>query len=280
MARLLVCVTFDFDAMSGLMARGLTSPNYISRGEFGPAAIPRILELLDKYGVKSTFFSPGFTIETYPAQNEAILKAGHEIGHHGWTHLPPNKMTREQEEANLVRGNETIKKLTGKYARGYRSPSWDLSPHTLDLLLKHGFVVREQPDGRRLHALPRAGRATSSTSRSRSSSASRRKLIEMPIAWSLDDFPHFEFLRMETQLMPGLMNANHVMENWINDFVYMKEHFDWGVLTYTLHPYVIGRGHRMMAFEKLLKAVAEGGGTFVTMEDAAREYDKRAPFKG
>jgi pimeloyl-ACP methyl ester carboxylesterase len=61
---------------------------------------------------------------------------------------------------------------------------------------------------------------------------------------------------METQLMPGLMNANHVMENWINDFVYMKEHFDWGVLTYTLHPYVIGRGHRMMALEKLLKAVA------------------------
>ena len=102
------------------------------------------------------------------------------------------------------------------------------------------------------------------------------RLIEMPIAWSLDDFPHFEFLRMETQLMPGLMNANHVMENWINDFVYMKEHFDWGVLTYTLHPYVIGRGHRMMAFEKLLKAVAEGGGTFVTMEDAALEYDKRA----
>ena len=80
--------------------------------------------------------------------------------------------------------------------------------------------------------------------------------------------------------MPGLMNANHVMENWINDFVYMKEHFDWGVLTYTLHPYVIGRGHRMMAFEKLLKAVAQGGGTFVTMEDAALEYDKRAPFEG
>ena len=112
MARLLVCVTFDFDAMSGLMARGLTSPNYISRGEFGPAAIPRILALLKKYGVKATFFSPGFTIETYPAQNEAVLEAGHEIGHHGWTHLPPQKMSREQEEANLVRGNETIKNAT------------------------------------------------------------------------------------------------------------------------------------------------------------------------
>jgi hypothetical protein len=89
---------------------------------------------------------------------------------------------------------------------------------------------------------------------------------------------------METQLMPGLMNANHVVENWINDFVYMKDNFaqdnEWGVLTYTLHPYVIGRGHRMMALEKLLKAVAEGGGVFVTMDEAAREYDERSPFKG
>jgi peptidoglycan/xylan/chitin deacetylase (PgdA/CDA1 family) len=279
MARLLVCVTFDFDAMSGLMARGLTSPNYISRGEFGPAAIPRILKLLDKYGVKSTFFNPGFTIETYPAQNEAILKAAHEIGHHGWTHLPPNKMTREQEEANLVRGNETIKKLTGKYARGYRSPSWDLSQNTLDLLLKHGFAYESSLMGDD-YTPYRVRQGDIVDIEKPLIFGKPTRLIEMPIAWSLDDFPHFEFLRMETQLMPGLMNANHVMENWINDFVYMKEHFEWGVLTYTLHPYVIGRGHRMMAFEKLLKAVAEGGGTFVTMEDAALEYDKRAPFKG
>ena len=73
--------------------------------------------------------------------------------------------------------------------------------------------------------------------------------------------------------------ASSVLENWIDDFTYMTRQ-DWGVITYTCHPYVIGRGHRMMAFEKLLKACAEGGATFVTMEDAALEYDKRAPFKG
>ena len=161
-------------------------------------------------------------------------------------------MTREQEEANLVRGNETIKKLTGKNARGYRSPSWELSQNTVDLLLKHGFVYESslmgddytpyrcrQGDVVEIEKPLVFGKPT--------------RLIEMPIAWSLDDFPHFEFLRMETQLMPGLMNANHVIENWINDFVYMTEHFEWGVLTYTFHPYVIGRGHRMMALEKLLE---------------------------
>jgi len=198
MARLLVCVTFDFDAMSGLMARGLTTPNYISRGEFGPVAIPRILDLLKKYGVKSTFFSPGFTIETYPAQNEAILEAGHEIGHHGWTHLPPHKMTREQEEANLVRGNETIKKLTGKYARGYRSPSWDLSENSVDLLVKHGFVYESSLMGNDYTPYRcRQGDVVDIDKPLIFGNATR--LIEIPIAWSLDDFPHFEFLRMETR---------------------------------------------------------------------------------
>ena len=218
-------------------------------------------------------------METYPAQNEAIVEAGHEIGHHGWTHLPPHKMTREQEEANLVRGNETIKKLTGKYARGYRSPSWDLSPNTVDLLLKHGFAYESSMMGDD-YTPYRCRQGDVVDIEKPLVFGKPTRLIEMPIAWSLDDFPHFEFLRMETQLMPGLMNANHVIENWINDFVYMKANFEWGVLTYTLHPYVIGRGHRMMALEKLLKAVAEGGGIFVTMEDAAREYDQRQPFRG
>jgi len=67
----------------------------------------------------------------------------------------------------------------------------------------------------------------------------------MPISWSLDDFPHFEFLRTQTQLVPGLMNARLVLENWIGDYDYMAREVDWGVITYTFHPYVIGRGHRM-----------------------------------
>ena len=69
-----------------------------------------------------------------------MAKAGHEIGHHGWTHRAPAALGREEEERELVRGNDAIRKLTGRYARGYRSPSWDLSLHSIGLLLKHGFV--------------------------------------------------------------------------------------------------------------------------------------------
>jgi peptidoglycan-N-acetylglucosamine deacetylase len=277
MPRHLICITFDFDTMSGLMARGLTTPTPVSRGEFGAAAVPRILALLRKYDVHATWFVPGFTLETYPAQCEAVLAAGHEIGHHGWTHLPPNDMTREQEEAGLVRANEQIKKLSGQNARGYRSPSWDLSPNSVELLLKYGFFYETSMMGDD-YTPYRVRQGDVVEIEKPMVFGAPTRLIEMPISWTLDDFPHFEFLRMKTQLMPGLQNASGVLENWTNDYLYLRNNLDWGILTYTFHPYVIGRGHRMMILEKLLKTIAEDGAQFVTMEDAAREYDRRVPF--
>ena len=193
--------------------------------------------------------------------------------------MPPNDLTREQEEEGLVRANESIRKLTGQYARGYRSPSWDLSPHSVELLLKHNFVYDSsmmaadhvpyrvrQGDVIELEKAAIFGKPT--------------KLVEMPVSWTLDDYPHFEFIRTKQWVLPGLMNASLVLENWIDDFRYMKASADWGVLNYTFHPFVIGRGHRMIALEKLLRTLAEEGAQFRTLEQAARAYDARHPFAG
>jgi hypothetical protein len=102
-------------------------------------------------------------------------------------------------------------------------------------------------------------------------------LIEMPISWSLDDFPHFEFMRTPTTVLPGLQPARAVMHSWFDEFIYMKKSVDWGVLTYTMHPYVIGRGYRMLALEDLVDSLAKEGAVFMTMEEAAREAVKRMP---
>src|SRR5258706_14613424 len=48
--------------------------------------------------------------------------------------------TRAAEEDVLVGGNGVIRRLTGAPAAGYRSPAWDLSPHSVELLLAHGFT--------------------------------------------------------------------------------------------------------------------------------------------
>ncbi len=279
MATHIATISFDFDAMSGFISRGLASPTPISRGEFGPVAVPRILALLKKYKVASSWFIPGHTLETYPDECRLVFDAGHEIGHHGWTHMPPNDMTREQEEAGLVRANEQIKRLSGQYARGYRSPSWDLSPHSVELFLKHGFMYESSMMGND-HMPYRIRLGDVIELEKPAVFGKTTKLIEMPVSWTLDDYPHFEFLRTKQTILPGLMNANLVLENWMNDFLYMKSVTDWGILNYTFHPFVIGRGHRMMALEKLLKTLSDEGAQFMKLEDAARLYDSKYPFKG
>ncbi len=274
MPRHIVCLTFDFDTMSGFIARGLTTPTALSRGEFGARASTRILDFLERRGIRSTWFTPGFTIESFPRECEAVVKAGHEIAHHSWAHVPPADQSREAEEADLVRANEAILRLTGRKARGYRSPSWDLSAETIDLLVEHGFLYDSSlmgadywPYGARRGDVARRGEPYRF--------GEETALIEMPISWSLDDYPHFEFLRTPQTVLQGLQPARAVMASWLDEFLYMKKSVDWGILTYTMHPYVIGRGYRMLALEELVDRLAREGAAFMTMEDAAREASAR-----
>ena len=73
-------------------------------------------------------------------------------------------------------------------------------------------------------------------------------------------------------VIPGLMNATSVLENFVDDYTYMTRVCDFGILTYTFHPHVIGRGHRMMMLERLIQRLIEGGAVFSTMEDAMEEW--------
>lgn len=280
MARHIVCLTFDFDAVSGWIARGMTSPSPISRGEFGPdVAVPRILALLRKYDVPASWFIPGHTLETYPDACRRVFEEGHEIGHHGWTHRPPQSLSPAEEESELIRANEQIRKLTGRPARGYRSPSWDLSPHSVRLLLKHGFVYDSSMMADDYTPYRARDGDVIELERPAVFGAPTR-LIEMPVSWTLDDYPHFEFIRTPTWILQGLMNANNVLANWIDDFRYLRQNLEWGVLTYTFHPFVIGRGHRMRALEKLIRTLKDEGAAFMRLEEAAAEYAQRNPFPG
>ena len=94
-----VCLTFDLDNTSIAVSRGTTTPTMISRGDFGMAGTERLLQLLAKFAIPATWFIPGHTIESYPASVRAVHAAGHEIGHHGWTHRPPASLSREERRA-------------------------------------------------------------------------------------------------------------------------------------------------------------------------------------
>lgn len=90
-----ICLTFDFDAISAWAGTfGLTTPQYVSRGEYGAnVATPRILDLLEREGVKSTWYIPGMDVDTYPEVCRRIRDAGHEIGHHGYAHEGPTALS-------------------------------------------------------------------------------------------------------------------------------------------------------------------------------------------
>ena len=191
----------------------------------------------------------------------------------------PQSLTREEEEQELIRGNQEIQSLTGRAARGYRSPSWDLSPHSVELLIEHGFTYESSMMANDFTPY-RARRGDVIELHRPAAFGAGTRLIEMPVSWSLDDYPHFEFVRTPNTVLPGLMNANGVLANWIDDFLYMKRETGWGVLTYTFHPFVIGRGHRMLMLERLVERLRAEGAEFVAMETAAARYDERAPFKG
>jgi peptidoglycan-N-acetylglucosamine deacetylase len=272
--RHIVCLTFDFDTQSPFIAHGMTTPTPLSRGEFGLIGAQRILGLLKSFGLRATWFVPGFTIESHPRACEAVVREEHEIAHHSWAHVPPAQQSRAEEEADLIRANAAIARLTGRKARGYRSPSWDLSENTIDLLLEHGFVYDSSLMGADYWPY-RARRGDRAELGKPFDFGEETALIEMPVSWSLDDFPHFEFVWTAEMVLSGLQSARAVMASWHDEFRYMQRTVDWGVLTYTMHPFVIGRGYRMLAFEGLVKELQAAGAVFMTMEDAANEARAR-----
>lgn len=271
-----VCLTFDFDAISlWIGPMRATSPSMISRGEFGAVGVERILRLLERESIPATFFITGHTAETYSALTRAIAETGHEIGHHGYLHENPIDLTRDEEERVLLRGLAALDAVAGVRPIGYRSPAWDNSPNTIDLLLAHGFRYESSlmaddfspywcrigdtidPDGPYRFGHP-------------------VDLVEMPISWLLDDFPHFEYLRLPTRLSPGLSAASKVEEIWRDEFDFMVREVPNGIFTLTMHPQVIGRGHRLLMLERLIVHFRAAGARFTTLATAAETFRSRS----
>ena len=138
-----VLLTFDIDAETMWTARdpkNAERPIVMSQGAYGwKVGMPRILDLLARYGLHVTFFVPGLVMEQRPAMVDAILKGGHEIAHHSWSHAWIVNLTLEQEREEMDKGIDIITRMTGRKPVGYRSPAAEFSPHTLRMLREYGF---------------------------------------------------------------------------------------------------------------------------------------------
>jgi peptidoglycan-N-acetylglucosamine deacetylase len=266
-----VCVTFDFDSFSSrLAAGGPTSPGALSRGEFSAFAVPRILALLEREVVATTWFVPGHTADTFPDLCRRIAESGHEIALHGYLHEPVSMLEPDQERAVLERSREALGKITGCYPVGNRTPGWDFTSSTVDLLAAAGVEYDSslqakdyQPYFARTKDHPRTDGPFEF--------GPETGLIELGVDWSLCDFPHFEFSFAAGVLLQGLRRVDDVVQNWIDEVRYMVRHVTDGVCTITLHPEVMGRGHRMLGLERFLGEARDLGVEFARQDDVARQ---------
>ncbi|MDA0329259.1 MAG: polysaccharide deacetylase [Gemmatimonadetes bacterium] len=258
-ARVAVLLSFDVDneTVQGLRT-GEVSIGPLSQGQYGSrVALPRIVRLLDRENIPSTFFFPAWSLKLAPEQAGLIQASGlHEIAVHGWIHELNTSLDGQTERRLLIQAVDAIEEITGERPVGYRAPSWNHSPNTLTIVRELGFLYESSlMADDRPYELVQAGEPTG--------------VVELPVEWILDDAPLFN------PRGNSYMNPRDVMQVWIDEFDKAWEEGTMFLLT--MHPHVSGHRSRIVALEGLIDHMqAKGGVWFGTHEDAARYVREQA----
>jgi peptidoglycan/xylan/chitin deacetylase (PgdA/CDA1 family) len=292
MAKEILCgYGIDVDAVAGWLGSygGQDSPNDISRGIFaGEVGSPRLLKLFDKFGIKTTWFIPGHSLETFPDQMRMVVDAGHEIGLHGYSHENPIAMTPEQEEAVLTRTLDLLERFSGRRPRGYVAPWWELSPVTASLLLKYGVTYDHSMMHNDFHPYyVRVGDTWTKIDYSKPAETwmhalvrgEETDLVEIPASWYLDDLPPMMFIKAAPN-SHGFVSPRDIEQLWRDQFDWVYREYDYAVFPMTIHPDVSGRPQVLLMHERLIAhMLAHPGVRFVTLEEMAADFARRHPRK-
>jgi peptidoglycan/xylan/chitin deacetylase (PgdA/CDA1 family) len=256
------CLTFDVDAETPILAEsGLYARNagVMSHQSYGPlVGVPRILDLLREYALPATFFVPGWTVDRYPATVEAILAAGHEIGHHSYAHFSPFAQTEDDERADFERALETLRRV-GVEPEGYRSPSWEPGWRTPQIVAQHGLVYDSSlMDSDKPYLLDTGA----------------GEIVELPVHWSLDDWEQYAYLP-DPPHRSSIESPAKVLDLWISELDAMRRYGCLFVLT--CHPFLSGRPHRVEVLRTLIEhALAASDVEFAACRDIARSAREAA----
>jgi len=249
--RLTVALTIDHDAISDSVRRG-DSPVKFSHAEFGPrVGAKRLLDLLHRHEIPTTWFVPGHSLTTFTDDTEAILAGGHELACHGWFHEDFAELSVDEARDVLDRSVEAVHSVTGAAPVGFRAPYWSLGPRTLELVAAAGFRYDSSlmADD---YALYRVRQGDRHSTVEGTTWGRETDLVEVPVYWAMDDWPHFE----PGPGRSGLSAPSAVLEIWTEELRYAYEHAPGGLVMVTVHPECIGRGHRMAMLERFVDAAA------------------------
>jgi peptidoglycan-N-acetylglucosamine deacetylase len=239
-ARAAVAISFDSDHETPALRDGATSPGMLAQGTYGArAAVPRIMRLLESRSIPATFFMPAVSALLHPNEVRAYVDAGHEVALHGWIH-ERNVLLPGQAERDLAfRAVDTLEKLSGQRPVGIRTPSWDFSENTLQVIRELGLTYDSSlmADDDPYELLDR-GEPTG--------------IVELPVDWIRDDAPYFMMDRYGAAR--PYTPPRQVATIWRDEFTAAYE--QGGIFQLTMHPHVIGHRSRLVVLTELLEEIA------------------------
>ena len=231
-------LTFDVDAESPILAEGRRYADHamvMTHQAYGPrVGVPRILALLADYSLKGTFFVPGLTAERYPGVIASIVEAGHEIGHHSYSHRRPTSLTEDEERADFERALAALER-EGVRPQGHRAAHWDASWRIPSLVAEYGlFYDSSLMDDDRPYVLR----------------TEKGDIAELPPHWVLDDWEQYAFLPAPD--IGGIIEApEKVLSLWKAEFDAMRLYGCLFMLT--CHPFLSGRPSRIENLRRLIE---------------------------
>jgi len=260
-ARCAVTLSFDADHETIPLRDSDQSPMRISQGQYGNRqGIPRIRALLDRHGIRASFFYPAVSALLHPAEIRAVADEGHEIGIHSWIHEANTKLPPGVERELTLRAADTLEKVSGQRPVGMRTASWDFSVDTLAIIREMGLLydsslmADDDP-----YELLENGEPTG--------------IVELPPEWIRDDAPYFNFVRFSA-LRP--YTAPSAVEE-IFRAEFDGAYAEGGLFLLTMHPHVIGHRSRIALLDRLVSYMkAKTGVWFGTHADVAQWCKEQA----
>jgi peptidoglycan/xylan/chitin deacetylase (PgdA/CDA1 family) len=248
-------LSFDVDAESPILAQGRRYADHamvMTHQAYGPlVGVPRLLRLLEDFDLKATFFVPGLTADRYPQTVEQIVAAGHEVGHHSYSHISPVDLGAAGEREDFERALAALERV-GVRPTGHRSALWEASWDTASLVAEYGLeydsTLMDDDKPYRLQT-------------------PQGTIVELPPHWSLDDWEQYAFLP-RPPIGANIESPAKVLDLWRNELDAMARHGCLFMLTN--HPFLSGRPGRVETLRKLIEhALGRGDVAFATAGQVA-----------